>query len=60
MWSIEVFQTALLTTGPCELPVKQVLAPRVPEVTHRELPNGRGFLRVVQGGQRARPRRLLP
>ncbi len=51
VWTIEEFQAALLTSGPCDAPAKQPLAIRVPEVTHRELPNGRGFLRVVDGGK---------
>ena len=51
VWTIEEFHAALLTAGPCDAPVKQLLAPRIPEVTHRELPNGRGFLRVVDGGK---------
>jgi hypothetical protein len=48
-----------LTAGTCDAPVKQPLAPRVPEVTHRELPNGRGFLRVVDGGK-ASPKAPTP
>ncbi|TKD03050.1 IS1 family transposase [Polyangium fumosum] len=51
VWTIEEFQAALLTAGPCEPPERQPLAPRVPETTARELPNGRGFLRVVGGGK---------
>ncbi|MBK9259816.1 MAG: transposase [Polyangiaceae bacterium] len=51
VWTIDEFLAALLTSGPCEPPVKQPLAPRTPEVTHRELPNGRGFLRVIDGGK---------
>jgi IS1 family transposase len=51
VWTIEEFLAALLTAGPCEAPEKQMLAPRVPETTARALPNGRGFLRVVDGGK---------
>lgn len=51
IWTIEEFHAALLTAGPCDPPAKQPLTMRVPEVTHRELPNGRGFLRVVDGGK---------
>jgi IS1 family transposase len=51
VWTIEEFLAALLTSGPCEAPEKQALTLRVPEVVHRELPNGRGFLRVVDGGK---------
>ncbi len=51
VWTIEEFQAALLTAGPCDAPIKQPLASRVPETTHRELPTGRGFLRVIDGGK---------
>jgi IS1 family transposase len=51
VWTIEEFLAALLTAGPCEAPEKQALVSRVPEVTHRELPTGRGFLRVLDGGK---------
>jgi hypothetical protein len=51
VWSLAELEAALLTAGPCEAPEKQPLAPRVPETTARELPNGRGFLRVVGGGK---------
>lgn len=51
IWTLEEFHAALLTSGPCDAPEKQPLAPRIPETTHRELPAGRGFLRVVDGGK---------
>lgn len=51
VWDLHELLNALLTAEPCEAPAKQPLAPRVPESTHRELPNGRGFLRVVDGGK---------
>ncbi|MDC0747360.1 transposase [Polyangium mundeleinium] len=51
VWTLEEFQAALLTAGLCEPPERQPLAPRVPEGPARELPNGRGFLRVVGGGK---------
>ncbi|MDI1483278.1 transposase [Polyangium sp. y55x31] len=51
VWSLAELDAALMTAGPCEAPEKQALAPRVPETTARELPNGRGFLRVVNGGK---------
>lgn len=51
VWTIEEFLAALLNSEPCEAPEKQALASRVPEATHRELPAGRGFLRVVDGGK---------
>ena len=51
IWTLEEFHAALLTSGPCDAPEKQPLVQRIPEVTHRELPNNRGFLRVVDGGK---------
>ena len=51
VWSLAELDAALMTSGPCEAPARQPLAPRVPETTHRELPGGRGFLRVVYGGK---------
>jgi IS1 family transposase len=51
VWDLRELLAALLDAAPCEAPEKQVLASRVPEVTHRELPNNRGFLRVVDGGK---------
>ncbi|HVK69476.1 MAG TPA: hypothetical protein VM694_33695 [Polyangium sp.] len=51
VWSLAELDAVLMTSGPCEPPAKQPLAPRVPETTHRELPGGRGFLRVVGGGK---------
>ncbi|MDI3291020.1 transposase [Polyangium sp. 15x6] len=51
VWSLAELDAALMTSGPCEAPARQPLAPRVPETTARELPNGRGFLRVVKGGK---------
>lgn len=51
IWDYDEFLTAVMTAEPCDPPVKQPLTPRVPETTHRELPTGRGFLRVVDGGK---------
>ncbi|MRG97137.1 transposase [Polyangium spumosum] len=51
VWSLAELEAALLTSGPCEAPAKQELRPRTPEGTARELPGGRGFLRVVDGGK---------
>lgn len=51
VWSLAELDAALTTAGPCERPEKMPLAPRRPESTHRELPAGRGFLRVVDGGK---------
>ncbi|MDC0746019.1 transposase [Polyangium mundeleinium] len=53
VWSLAELDAVLMTSGPCETPANQPLAPRVPETTARELPNGRGFLRVVSGGKSA-------
>ncbi|MRG92539.1 transposase [Polyangium spumosum] len=55
VWSLAELDAVLMTAGPCEGPEKQPLAPRAPETTARELPNGRGFLRVVGGGKGASP-----
>lgn len=59
VWDLRELLDALLSAEPCEAPTKQPLAPRVPEATHRELPNGRGFLRVVDGGK-ASPKAPTP
>lgn len=50
VWSLPEFLEALLTELPASKPAKQPLTHRAPAVTARELPKGRGFLRVVQGG----------
>lgn len=50
IWELPEFMDAVLSAPPCEAPQKKPLAPRVPESTARELPNGRGFLRVVPSG----------
>ena len=51
IWDLRELLAALLNAEPCDPPVKQPLAPRTPEATHRELPNGKGFLRVIDGGK---------
>ncbi|MDC3962651.1 transposase [Polyangium jinanense] len=51
IWELDEFLTAVMTAEPCESPAPVPLVPRVPETTHRELPSGRGFLRVVDGGK---------
>lgn len=51
IWDLRELLDALMNAAPCEAPTKQPLAPRVPETAHRELPAGRGFLRVVDGGK---------
>lgn len=51
LWTIEEFHDAItdLAKGEESKPVKGPLTHRTPTVTARELPSGRGFLRVVQG-----------
>ena len=50
VWSLEEFMDAVLASAPVEKPTAKPLAHRAPEGPARELPNGRGFLRVVGGG----------
>ncbi len=49
VWTLPEFMEAALDLAPVEKPVAQPLAHRVPVTTSRELPGGRGFLRVVGG-----------
>jgi hypothetical protein len=49
-WDLDELLDALLSVPETAPPTAQPLAPRKPDTTARELPNGRGFLRVVQGG----------
>jgi hypothetical protein len=49
VWSLEEFMDAMITAAPVAKPTAQPLGHRVPEGPARELPNGRGFLRVVGG-----------
>lgn len=51
IWDLPELLDALLSAAPCEAPTKQPIASRVPAATHRELPTGRGFLRVIDGGK---------
>lgn len=55
IWELDEFLAAIMTAEPCAAPEKQPLTLRVPETTHRELPGGRGFLRVVGGGKATPP-----
>jgi hypothetical protein len=48
-WDLPELLDALLSVPETAPPTAQPLAPRKPETTARELPGGRGFLRVVQG-----------
>lgn len=50
IWELPEFMDAALSAPPCEAPERKPLEHRVPVGVARELPNGRGFLRVVQGG----------
>ena len=49
VWELAELCDVLLSEPPGEKPVKAPLAHREPVTTHRELPGGRGFLRVVGG-----------
>jgi IS1 family transposase len=56
VWSVEELVTRALAAEPCTAPEPKKLAPPAPlpnekPVTAKELPNGRGWLRVVQGGK---------
>ena len=56
VWSVEELVTRALAAEPCALPEPKPLAPPAPppgeaKPTARELPNGKGWLRVVQGGK---------
>ena len=51
VWGTDEFMASALAEVPSPKPVAKQLAHRAPEVPARELPNGRGFLRVVQGGK---------
>lgn len=55
LWTIEEFHDVIteMAKTPESKPEKKPLVHRTPEGTSRELPNGRGFLRVVQGGGEA-------
>jgi IS1 family transposase len=47
VWTLEEFFDAIMTSEPVEAPTLKPLAHRKPSTTSRELPDGRGFLRVV-------------
>jgi IS1 family transposase len=49
VWEIGELMEALLSAAPCERPAKAPLEHRAPEGPARALPNGRGFLRLVEG-----------
>jgi len=56
VWSVEELVTRALAAEPCALPEPKKLMPATPPpgevpATAKELPNGRGWLRVVQGGK---------
>jgi IS1 family transposase len=50
VWDLAEFMEAALSAAPCEPPAAAPLAILAPPTTARELPNGRGFLRVVPSG----------
>jgi hypothetical protein len=49
-WELDELLDALLSAAETLAPKAQPLAPRKPQTTARELPEGRGFLRVVPKG----------
>jgi IS1 family transposase len=51
VWDLKELYENLLTVEPCHAPADQPLASRRPVETNRELPNGRGFLRALDGGK---------
>lgn len=56
VWSVQELVERALAAEPCEAPQPKPLAPPAPPLgekpaTAKELPNGRGWLRVVQGGK---------
>ena len=51
VWELGEFMAALLDGAPVAKPTAKPLAHTAPEGPARELPNGRGFLRVVGGGK---------
>jgi IS1 family transposase len=53
VWSVDELVAAALQEPEGDAPVKQPLGLNRDAGTARELPNGRGWLRVVDGGQRA-------
>ncbi len=52
-WTIGEMMEAALTAEPCEAPRPVALALRPGTAAARELPNGRGFLRAIDGGKGA-------
>lgn len=50
IWELEELLDALLSVSEMPAPLPKPLAYRKPEGTARELPNGRGFLRLVGDG----------
>ena len=55
VWSLDELMVAALAEPAGEKPVAQPLTFRVPATTARELPEGRGFLRVVGATPGAAP-----
>lgn len=51
IWEPAEFLDAALSAKPCDGPSVVPLKHREPETTHRALPAGRGFLRVIDGGK---------
>ncbi|WP_437783304.1 IS1 family transposase [Sorangium sp. So ce1097] len=55
VWGLEELLDALMSDAPSEKPIARPLAHVKPEGATRELPAGRGFLRVVQGSAAPSP-----
>ena len=58
VWTVQELVERALSAEPCDAPQPKPLAPPAPPpgekpVVSRELPNGKGWLRVVQGGKSA-------
>src|SRR5262249_27079743 len=47
VWDLEEFMNVVLAEEPCDCPVAKPIIVAKPEGSARELPNGRGFLRLV-------------
>lgn len=58
-WDVGDLYRALMEVTPCEPPAAKRVDLQTPETTHRELPGGRGFLRVVPSGS-SKPAKEAP
>ena len=55
VWTLGEFMETVLAEAPAPKPQPKPLAYRTPEVPARELPNGRGWLRLISGGKGGAP-----